>query len=539
MDQLHKYTWLIDTIRRAGKISLKELSDRYVDKTDLSNGEPLPRATFNHWRDAIFDQLGIIIDCQKAGGYLYYIANPEDIDEDKLKKWMLDSFAVGNLIGENLSLKGRILLEEIPSGREHLTTVLNAMKENRVVEITYRQFGREYGYTFPVEPYCVKLFENRWYLLARNNRAEMRVYGLDRLEEVKITCETFRLPGNFDADSYFATAYGIVTGLDVKPQRIVLRAYGNHKHYLMSLPLHHSQRLIEDCGDFADFELYLSPTYDFVMKLLQSGAMIEVIQPETLRLEIKGWISEMYELYMDEPHPAAETVDERHPAAETPPPSDPYLDNQSEIIIATGDLPHWHQDGKFQFVTFRLSDSLPQTKITALKQEIARFTALHPRPWDEDVKKAYWRIIGPIESRLLDNGYGSCILKDPNIRKIVSDAILFKDGKDYDVLSFVIMPNHVHMLLRVRGDSTIMEMMHSIKSFTANKINRFLGRTGSVWKKEYFDRIIRSESHLHNCLAYIIDNPKHLCDGDYQVYLSSAAGSRSSQSSAAGCRSSL
>lgn len=63
-------------------------------------------------------------DSQKVGGYLYYIANPEDIDDDKLKKWMLDSFAVGNIIGENLSLKGRILVDEIPSGRDHLTTIL-------------------------------------------------------------------------------------------------------------------------------------------------------------------------------------------------------------------------------------------------------------------------------------------------------------------------------------------------------------------------------------------------------------------------------
>lgn len=300
MDQLQKYTWLIDTIRRAGKISLKELSDKYVDKTDLSNGEPLPRATFNHWRDAIFEQFSIIIDCQKAGGYLYYIANPEDIDEDRLKKWMLDSFAVGNLIGENLSLKGRILLDEIPSGREHLTTILNAMKDNKVIEITYRQFGNEYCYTFPVEPYCVKLFENRWYLLARNNRAEMRVYGLDRLEDVEITRAAFKLPKNFDADSYFTTAYGIVLGYDVKPQRIVIRANEDHKHYLKSLPLHHSQRLIEDCGEYADFELYLSSTYDFVMKLLQSGAMIEVIKPETLRKEMRGWISDMYELYKND-----------------------------------------------------------------------------------------------------------------------------------------------------------------------------------------------------------------------------------------------
>ena len=516
MNQLQKYTWLIETIRRAGKISHKDLSYRWERNKDLSDCKPLHRATFNRWRDAIFSQFGIIIDCQKAGGYLYYIANPEDIDEDKLKKWMLDTFAVGNLIGENLSLKGRIIIDEIPSGRDHLTTILEAMKENRVVNIAYRPFGREHGYTFPIEPYCVKLFENRWYVLAHNNRDEIKIYGLDRLEGVEVTDETYMLPKDFDADDYFSTTYGIVTGCDVKPERIVIRAYGNHKYYLKSLPLHHSQRLIEDCGEYADFELYLSPTYDFVMKLLQVGAMIEVISPASLRKQMKGWISEMSELYMDE----------RLPAAEATP--FPYLDHHEEITTATGDLPHWHQDGKLQFVTFRLADSLPQTKIAYLKQVVDKFAAAHPRPWTEDVKKEYWSLIGPVESKLLDNGYGSCILKKPSVRKIVSDAILYKDGIDYDVLSFVIMPNHVHLLIRLRGDSTIMKVMHSIKSYTSNSINTFLGRTGAVWKKEYFDRIIRSESHLKNCLDYIRENPKHLCESDYQVYISSAAGSCSS-----------
>ncbi|MDE6175301.1 MAG: WYL domain-containing protein [Duncaniella sp.] len=301
MNQLQKYTWLIDTIRRAGKISLKDLSDKWERDKDRSDYKPLCRATFNRWREAIYDQFSIRIDCQTGGGYLYYIANPEDIDEDKLKKWMLDSFAVGNIIGENLSLKGRILVDEIPSGRDHLTTILEAMKENRTVNITYRPFKKSHGYTFPIEPYCVKLFENRWYVLAHNvDYDDIRLYGLDRVESAETTNETYKLPKDFDAAEYFSKAYGIVVGYDVKPERIVIRANEDHKHYLKSLPLHHSQRMIEDCGEYADFELYLSPTYDFVMKLLQVGSMIEVIRPASLRKTMKGWISDMYELYKND-----------------------------------------------------------------------------------------------------------------------------------------------------------------------------------------------------------------------------------------------
>lgn len=300
MTQLQKYTWLIETIRRAGRISHKDLSDRWERAKDLSDCRPLHRATFNRWRDAIFGQFGIIIECQRVGGYLYYIENPEDIDEDRLKKWMLDSFAVGNLIGENLSLKDRILVNKIPSGTDHLKTILDALKDNFLVEITYKQFKHSYSYTFTIEPYCVKLHENRWYVLGKNNRNEIRIYGLDRIEEANIIEKRFTMPKGFDPNEYFAMHYGIVVDNTVKPERIVVRADEGHKHYMMTLPLHDSQKLIEDCGEYADFELFLAPTYDFVMKLLQFGSMIEVISPASLRKTMKGWISEMVELYKND-----------------------------------------------------------------------------------------------------------------------------------------------------------------------------------------------------------------------------------------------
>lgn len=298
MTQLQKYTWLIETIRRAGKISHRDLSDKWERCTDLSDCKPLHRATFNRWRDAIFSQFGIIIDCQRVGGYLYFIANPEDIDEDELKKWMLDSFAVGNLIGENLSLKDRIVVDQIPSGRDHLTTILEAMKQNCVVNIEYKAFVYSRSFKIPVEPYCVKLHENRWYMLGHNlSKDTIRLYGLDRIESVEITDKEYRLPKGFSASEFFYNYFGIVADARIKPERIVLRADKNHTPYLKSLPLHHSQRLIEDNGEYADFELYLAPTYDFVMKLLQVGAMIEVISPLSLRKTMKGWISDMNELY--------------------------------------------------------------------------------------------------------------------------------------------------------------------------------------------------------------------------------------------------
>ncbi|MCI9606770.1 MAG: WYL domain-containing protein [Muribaculaceae bacterium] len=301
MTQLQKYTWLIETIRRAGKISHRELSERYSRNKDISDYKPLHRATFNRWREAIWEQFHIKIECQRVGGYLYYIDNPEDIDDDELKKWMLDSFAVSNLISENLELKDRIIVDQIPSGRSHLASIINAMKENKVLDLSYKAFTYTQPYHFHVEPYCVKLFENRWYMLGHNiSQDKIRLYALDRICRAEMTHTRFKLPTDFNAADFFSNYFGIVVGFDIEPERIVIRSNSEHKHYLTSLPLHHSQTLLRDTDDYADFELFVAPTYDFVMKLLQSGPMIEVLEPSRLRRTMKEWITPMFDLYKDE-----------------------------------------------------------------------------------------------------------------------------------------------------------------------------------------------------------------------------------------------
>ena len=294
MTQTEKYIWLIDTIYKAKKISLDDISQQWRDYVGLSVDEKLHRATFNRWKDEIYLQFGIIISCQRVGGYKYYIENPEVIKENKLNKWMLDTVATGNLINSNISISDRILVNKIPSGNVHLKGIIHSLKNNIRIIITYQQFDRE-SHTFPIDPFCLKLFENRWYVLARNNRGQIKLYGLDRILDLSFCDEHYELPKDFNAEEYFAPYYGIVR--NEEPERIVLRAYDVHRHYMASLPLHDSQRLIEDTGEYSDFELTVAPTYDLVMKLLSFGAMIEVIEPVTLRDTMRGWVSELFEMY--------------------------------------------------------------------------------------------------------------------------------------------------------------------------------------------------------------------------------------------------
>ena len=197
-----------------------------------------------------------------------------------------------------------------------------------------------------------------------------------------------------------------------------------------------------------------------------------------------------------------------------------FFDPNEEVQINTsGILPHWHQDGKMQYVTFRLADSLPKSVCQDLHERVSQFKKTHPEPWDEIVKQLYWKEIGPMQHRLLDNGYGSCILRNRECRKVLVDTIAYRDDIDYKVISYVIMPNHVHMLILPLAKCKLNYILNSIKKFSAKKINHIIGKTGPLWMKESFDRIVRNEDSYKHYYNYIIANPRYLSPSDYTLYL--------------------
>lgn len=296
MTQTEKHIWLIDTIRRAGRISLEDISAKWQDCEELSGGKPLLRCKFNRWRMAILMQFGVNIECEKGGSYRYYIDNPEAIDEDRLKGWIIDSFAVGNVLSEHKGLSRRILIDEIPSGRDFLAPLLSAMKEDMVVNLTYQGFGRD-AHTFEIEPYSLRLHQNRWYLLGKGENGKLWLYGLDRVKGVEVTGQKFSMPKDFNVEEFFAQMFGAVLPNEKDACTIVIRAYEGHAHYLRSLPLHHSQREIYTSEEYTDFEYFLAPTYDFIMALLGMGANVEIIKPTELRNEITIWVRNLAKMY--------------------------------------------------------------------------------------------------------------------------------------------------------------------------------------------------------------------------------------------------
>ena len=300
MSILNKYIWIVDTLYQAGErgISLKELNEKWIQNESLSYGEPIPRQTFDRWKGNILDMLGVIIECHTKGGYRYYIENPEILSNDRLSRWLLDTYTTANNLSKHASLHNRILVEEIPSNRDFLAFIINAMKDNTVVVLTYKNFITEKENSFPICPYCLKMFQKRWYTLALSvHENKLRIYALDRIVNAQLTEQHFILPKDFDAKEYFASYFGMVLDETVKEQRIILRAYKPHQNYLRTLPLHPSQKEIYTCDAYADFELSLRPTYDFAMELLHAGALVEVLEPESLRKQMYSWVKDLWNMY--------------------------------------------------------------------------------------------------------------------------------------------------------------------------------------------------------------------------------------------------
>ena len=301
MTQTEKYIWLLKTIHDAasrGGISLREIGEKWKDK--MSTEKPLDRTTFNRWIEAIGLQFGVTIKPEKRPPYRYYIEDPDTIDKDKVRKWLLDSVSTGTTLLSNLDIKERILLEEIPSGHANLATIVSAMKHNHKVQITYRGFGSFYSSTFPIKPLCVKLYNNRWYVVGEcYYKEEWRrlTYGLDRIEDTVELKEEFSYPEDFDAKEYFHDYIGVSRWADPIEEPIKFRVYHPHKYYIMSLPIHHSQRLLVDEGDYAEFEVKVAPTEEFFMEMLHGGAMIEVLEPKGVVDQMKGWVEELYNVY--------------------------------------------------------------------------------------------------------------------------------------------------------------------------------------------------------------------------------------------------
>jgi len=302
---ISKYVWVIETIYRRRKISFKELNERWLRDTDISRGVDIPKRTFDNWRYVIWDMFGISIVNENRGEYRYYIENEEDISKNGLRSWLYNTFCVSNVLANCQSIKDRILLEYVPSGQEYFQTIIEAMKENRVLNITYHSYYKDEESNFDVQPYCVKLFRQRWYMVARSTYSYyyeqgLRVHALDRIHYMRKTDQTFDMPKDWSAKKFFEGCFGIMADRNIKPQTVKLKVAAGKANYLRDLQLHETQEEIERNEEYCIFSFFLRPAFDFQQEILWNGEDIEVLEPLWLRKEIAGKIQRMWNQYKED-----------------------------------------------------------------------------------------------------------------------------------------------------------------------------------------------------------------------------------------------
>lgn len=295
---LNKYVWLVETIYKAKQITFEEINKKWLEN-EISEGVELALRTFHKWRIAVEEMFGLIIECERKGGYHYYIANAEELKTGGIRNWLLNTISVSNLLIDNLHMKDRILLENIPSGQDFLADIIEAMKKGQCINMTYQSYWRSESNTFMIEPYCVKLFKQRWYVAARSPYYdEVMIYSLDRILHLEVLVdERFKMPDSFNPTEYFGEYYGVIIDSDYDVESVKLKVSASQANYLRSLPLHHSQQEIQTTDEYSIFELRIRPTFDFCQEILWNGEFMEVLEPLWLRKEIAGKIEKMWKKY--------------------------------------------------------------------------------------------------------------------------------------------------------------------------------------------------------------------------------------------------
>lgn len=295
----NRYIWLIDTIYAAGHITLNELNQRWANSTLNDNRETrIPRNTFLKWRHDIEEIFHLDIECDKATNS-YYIANVDNLKYGLTCKWLLNAFAVSHFVSDCQDIMEFIVLEDIPSDTRFLTTIMAAIREKRILNISYQRFDAAAPHTMTLQAYCIKVFKQRWYVAGKSSDhpAEIRVYALDRVHTVSMSDSHYEIPSDFDAKRFFRDYYGIFRGDSDSTQRVLIKINSQGAPYLRSLPLHSSQNEIERTNTYSIFEYHIVPTFDFIQELRTHGAGLEVLAPQSLVDNFRHLAEEYHRLY--------------------------------------------------------------------------------------------------------------------------------------------------------------------------------------------------------------------------------------------------
>lgn len=294
-----RYIWLIELLQSYSMLTFEEIQDLWMESYVNDEKKPLAPRTFFNNIDAIRDMFGIYIVCNRSTNE-YHIENEEDIKGNGIRNWMMNALSLNNILTESASMKDRIIFEDIPSSQKFLVAIMKAMKEGTKVFVKYQSFKKDHPDERYLNPYCVKSFKQRWYLLASTDEnPDPHIYALDRFLEIKQSHLEFQIPEDFNAKDYFAPFCGYPTGNEeyVHAVNVKVKVNAHQRNYFRTLPLHSSQEESETYDDYSIFTYHVIPNFYLKKELISYMDAVEVLEPEEFREEINRTLKSIIQNY--------------------------------------------------------------------------------------------------------------------------------------------------------------------------------------------------------------------------------------------------
>lgn len=287
--------WLINFLLKR-KATRQEINNAWR-RSAYYDGKDISRNTFLEYKRKAEELFDIDIICDRRTNQ-YLIKKPEVLETDHLKKWLLSSLSAATTIEQCKNLSQRIMLEQTFGGESFLPTITEAMSSNLCINVIYKPFWYDVPYTFCLEPYFIRLFRQRWYMIGFSHKHKMiRVFAFDRILEVNIIGQKFTMPEGLNVENYFFDSFGIMQQDNIKPETIRLKFIAEQGIYIETRPLHSSQRLVSKDDHYMVFKLRLKPTFDFFQELLSYGSDMEVLAPASLREQMAQCVRAMANIY--------------------------------------------------------------------------------------------------------------------------------------------------------------------------------------------------------------------------------------------------
>lgn len=299
-----RYVWLIEYIRNHKNVKYSDVANAWLRESSLNpDGEPFPARTFHRHREAIADIFGVDIECDSSTD-TYHIPCLDQMNDTR--NWLLDSYATLNQLKADQSLVGRIIFEDIPSGRQWLPSITNAMRNNEVILIDYHNLYEDKVSRAQIEPYALKVSRRRWYVVAKNKEhGQYRNYALDRIDRITPTGKKFTADKKFNIDEYFEGCCGIITDMAKPVEKVLIAAYGNFANYMRALPIHTSQTELPHTEDDVAanrtrFQLHVRTTLDFYQQVLSFGNQVRILAPLSAVKQLSAMANSIAALYQAE-----------------------------------------------------------------------------------------------------------------------------------------------------------------------------------------------------------------------------------------------